>query len=730
MSRKHAPARRFLRLEALEDRLCLSSLPVATSTTPPSPPAQAHANAAYGQLPLSFEANQGQTDSRVNFLSHGAGYSLFLTPSQAVLSLKHGDATNVVRMRLVGSNPASRSVGLEKQAGVSNYLIGNDPSKWHTNIANYAEAAYRNIYRGINLVYHGDQQQLEYDFVVRPGADPRAIRLAFDGTQGKTIDAQGNLVLHTTGGDVVEHAPVAYQMIHGVRYPVASRFVLKRDGQVGFAVGRYDHGQPLVIDPVMSYSTYLGGNGNDFGNAITVDGAGNAYVTGVTSAANFPTKNPLQSKSGGLQDVFVTKLNATGTGLVYSTYLGGSGQDFGQGIAIDGAGNAYVAGFTASANFPTTSNAFQTAIVTGAGRFDAFLAKLNPNGSALLYSTYLGGSGDDRGLGVAADGAGNAYVTGFTGSTSDFPHTAGAFQATSGGGTDAFVAKLNTSASGAASLVYSTYLGGTGFDTAYGIALDSAGNAYVTGKTRSNDGTQPNDFPIAGQPLQPIGGGGEDAFVTKVNSTGSALVYSTYLGGLGTDVGNAIAVDKATGEAYVLGSTTSADFPVMNAYQSTYSGSGDAFVSRLSATGSSLVYSTYLGGTAWDGGDDINPDGGIAVDTAGNAYVTSFTTSSNFPTKNPLPGQSAYHGTSSHADVFVAKIDTSQSAAASLIFSTYLGGGDDEEGFGIAMDAAGNIYLTGETQSNDFPVTKTAFQRTKSGGIHVTEAFVTKIMIN
>jgi hypothetical protein len=296
MLRKPVSTRRRPGLESLEPRLCLSALPVGTATTVPDAATQAHLTAAYGQLPLSFEANKGQTDSRVNFLSRGSGYALFLTSTRAVLSLKHGDTSNVVGMRVIGASPASRAVGLDKQAGVSNYLIGSDPSKWHTGVPNYGEVDYQNAYRGIDLVYHGDQGQLEYDFVVKPGANPRAIRLAFDGTQGKTLDALGNLVLHTSGGDVVEHAPVVYQEVNGQRQAVAGRYVLEGHHEVGFQVGRYDHSKTLVIDPTLSYSTYLGGKANDRGSAIAVDGSGIAYVTGFTYSSNFPTKNPYQPK--------------------------------------------------------------------------------------------------------------------------------------------------------------------------------------------------------------------------------------------------------------------------------------------------------------------------------------------------------------------------------------------------------------------------------------------------
>lgn len=723
MIRKQKNIRRLLCLESLEDRLCPSSPSLGTPLTQPDAASQARVAQAYGQLPLSFEANQGQVDGQVNFLSRGSGYTLFLKPSEVVLALGQVSAASgqcsageetVLRMQLVGGNSAAQAIGLNQQAGKSNYLIGSDTSQWHTNIANYGKVQFQNVYAGVDLIYYGNQRQLEYDFVLAPGADPQAIRLAFQGAAGMALDAHGNLVLHTAGDDVIEHAPVLYQETNGVRQAVSGHYVLEGNDQIGFAVGAHNASLQLVIDPVLSYCTYLGGNGNDEGHGIAVDGSGNAYVTGYTVSTHFPTKNPWQSAYSGLRDVFVTKLNSTGSGLVYSTYLGGSGDDTGYGIAIDSAGNAYVIGTTDSANFPT-AYAYQTAL---GGTNDAFVAKLNASGSALIYSTYFGGSSFDEARGIAVDGAGNAFVAGWTNSPADFPITMGAFQTAGSGIGDAFVARLNTTASGAASLVYSTYLGGSGSDRGFAVAVDGSLNAYVTGRTFSPD------FPTTPGAFQTTFPGSADVFVAKVNSAGSALVYGTFLGGSsGGGYGTAIAVDSS-GCAYVTGWVSITDFPTMNALQPIFGGGIDAFVSRLNPSGSALLYSTYLGGSAQEnpgGNDNI---GGIAVDGSGNAYVTGFTLSSNFPTKNPLPGQSAFHGMT---DVFVAKINTSLAGAASLVFSTYLGGNDAEEGYGIAVDTSGNVYVTGESQSNDFPTTKGAFQRNKSGGVHSEEAFVTKI---
>jgi hypothetical protein len=683
-------------LEPLEDRRVLASL-TATALA-----------AGYGQLPLSFEANQGQTAAQVNFLAHGDGYGLFLTPGEAVLSLLKPAAPaappvqqDVLRLQLVGASPSAAVVGLDQQDGTSNYLIGNDPTQWHTHIANYGKVEYQNVYQGVNLVYYGNQRQLEYDFVVGPGADPGAIRLALQGATGMELDAQGNLVLHTTGGDVVEHAPVVYQDGAGSRQSVAGQYVLEDNGQVGFAVGAYDPARPLIIDPVLSYSTFLGGSGLDADTGIAVDGSGNAYVTGYTYSSDFPTMaGAFQTTLGGGEDAFVTKLNATGNALVYSTFLGGSSDDVGAGIAVDGSGNAYVTGETFSSNFPTTPNAFQT---IGGGLEDAFVAKLNASGTALVYSTYLGGSGKNSANRLAVDGGGNAYVTGFTTST-NFPTTANAFQTTFGGGLeDAFVTKLN--ASGTA-LVYSTYLGGSGADLGAGIAVDGGGNAYVTGLTNSTD------FPTTAGAFQTSFGGTYDAFVTKLNASGTALVYSTYLGGSGQTVGLRIAVD-GSGNAYVTGWTIDTNFPTTaGAFQATLGGGEDAFVTKLNASGTALVYSTYLGGSGADLG------AGIAVDGGGNAYVTSETESTNFPSTAGA-FQTTLGGTGAQ-NAFVTRLNASGTA---LVYSTYLRGSGGDMGSGIAVDGSGNAYVTGSTQSSDFPTTAGAFQSYAGVG----DAFIAKI---
>ncbi len=670
--------------------------------------------ASYGQLPLAFEANQGQSDAQVRFLARGEGYSLFLTSTEAVLSLRApSPSSTVVRMRLAGANSQPAMTGLDPLAGASHYLIGNDPDRWRRDVPNYARVKYTSVYPGIDLVYYGKQRQLEYDFVVGPHADPSRIALAFEGVQALSIDPEGNLILQTSHGALTQQKPVIYQDVAGRRHRVDGRYELRADDRVGFQVSSYDPTQPLVIDPVLSYSTYLGGNSNDVGYAIAVDSRGNAYVTGSTQSTNFPgtSGSLIQASLRGSHDVFVVKLNATGTALVYSTYLGGSGSDIGRAIAVDGTGNAYVTGETDSPTQVGTGNIpFPLAgpIQPAYGLIgDAFVTKLNAAGNALVYSTYLGGSGTDRGYGIAVDGFGSAYVTGHTNSL-NFP-IAAAFQVTNGGpgSYDAFVAKLNSAGS---ALVYSTYLGGNANEFSLdggAIAVDSAGSAYVAGTTIS-----PN-FPGAGTSAiqATFGGGTADGFVVKFNAAGSALVYSTYLGGTTVDAVNGLALD-ADRNAYVVGYTDSSNFPTAVPLQASRNGPGnDAFVAKLNAAGSYLTYSTYLGGT----GGDVAYD--VAVDSGGQAHVSGWTSSFNYPTVAPLQAVNSGSG-----DAFITQVN---SAGSALTFSTYWGGSSGvERGYGIALDSFANIYVAGETNSSNFPASTGAFQTSLAD---FTDAFVAKV---
>jgi hypothetical protein len=668
---------------------------------------------SHGRLPLIFDANRGQVDGQVKFLSRGNGYTIFFTATENVFSIRkpapvepirageerqttNESSYSLVRMNLLGANPAPRIEGLGELPGKSSYFIGNDPAKWRTDVPQYARIRYRNVYPGVDLIYYGNEHQIEHDFVIAPRADPRQIRFRVTGAERVELDGQGELVIRIAGGVMRQRKPTIYQGEGDARKEIIGGYTLTAGNQVGFELGPYDATTPLVIDPVLVYSTYLGGNGTDRALAPAIDRNGNVYVTGETTSTNFPT-NSLQPALGGGLDVFVTKLNASGSAVVYSTYIGGSGDESGIGLAVDDAGNAYVSGRTSSTDFPTP-NALQSAY--GGGPRDAFVLKLNAAGSALLYSTYLGGSGDDQSFDLRLDSAANAYVSGRTSST-NFP-TANALQPTNAGDFDAFVTKLNSTGS---ALVYSTYLGGSGSDGGLApLALDSSGNAYVAGSTSSTN------FPTVNA-LQPAyGGGNNDGFVSKLNAAGSALVYSTYLGGNGNDPAAAVAVDPS-GNAYVVGRTLSTNFPTINAVQPAMAGTNDGFVSKLNAAGSALIYSTYLGGS---GDENIF---GNAADAAGNIYLSGWTTSPNFPTANAL--QSVYGGGAT--DAFLAKLNPTGSV---LVYSTYLGGSGEDRGDYIVVDPAANLYMIGWTSSPDFP-TMNPLQPIYGGGSFDT--FVAKI---
>jgi hypothetical protein len=672
---------------------------------PRSPDSAARVREVYGKLPLAFEQNRGQADEATNFRARGAGYTLSLSPTEAVFVLARGtDETSsaMVDMKLVGADPGAAVEGRNELEGKVNYLIGNDPAEWRTNIPIFSRVHYSQVYPGIDVIYYGNQRRLEYDFVVAPGSDAGAIALEFAGAEKMEMEvATGDLLLGIGEKTIRQHKPIVYQEINGGRRKIEGRYAIRSSGQVGFEVGEYDASAALIIDPVLEYSTFLGGNGsgeNEVATSIAVDSAGNAYVAGYTDSTDFPIANAVQGTHAGVIDVFVTKLNAAGSALVYSTYLGGNAFDGCGGIAVDSAGNVYLAGSTASSNFPTV-NAVQAAWGGNASP-DAFVAKLNAAGSALVYSTYLGGNSFDGASSIAVDSTGNAYVTGGTGST-NFP-TVNALQSAFTSPADAFVTKINAAGS---ALVYSTYLGGIGDDHGSSIAVDSTGSVYVTGATYSTN------FPTANA-LQATRGGDRDAFITKVNAAGSALVYSTYLGGSDMDFANSIAVDSA-GNAYATGATFSINFPTANALQNAIGGQSDAFVTKLNAAGSALVYSTYLGGNGYDVGSDI------ALDAASNAYVTGSTLSTNFPTVNAF--QSAI-GHVDFDDVFVTKFNAAGSA---LVYSSYLGGTDYDYGSGIALDSAGNAYVTGSTSSRCFPTSTGAFDTTWSFGF--PDAFITKV---
>jgi Beta-propeller repeat len=723
----------------------------------PNPESFLSISRQYAKVPLAFEPNVGQVNSEARFLVHGDGYTVFFTPREAVFALntlspsktlnekipqlvrkkssflpdlaRQAHNSNflnqnlgfeTLRMRLIGANTDGRIVPLDQVGGYSNYFIGSDPRQWRSNIPTYRALKVQEVYPGVDLLYHGNQRQLEYDFIIKPGNNPQAIQLEFQGTERLRVNSVGDLILHRKGHQFRFHKPVVYQLTtetsseeqgntrevsesaagpQQAKNLIAGRYVITGQNRVGFSVPEYDRTKDLVIDPTLSYSTFLGGTAADVGNGITVDPSGNAYIVGQTCSTDFPTAAPLQSTSAGNCDAFVTKLNPNGSALVFSTFLGGTGGDLAGGVAIDSFQNVYVTGLTNSTNFPTTTGAFQT--VYGGGNSDVFITKLNPAGSALLYSTYLGGTDAENGAGIAVDTNGNAIVTGQTCSI-NLP-TLNPFQAVNNGNCDAFVSKLNASGS---ALVYSSYLGGLDIDAAYGIAVDSLGAAFVTGATIS-----PN-FPTKNSQEDEFDGPPDfpgDAFVSKVAADGT-LVYSSYLGGSGQDAGYAIAVDTL-GIAYIAGATNSSDLiPTFGAFQQQNAGKTDAFVTKLNTQGAVEIYNTLLGGS----GDDLGL--GIAVDINGSAYVTGSTNSPNFPTANPE--QTVYGGGA--RDAFVTKLNPSGTA---LIFSTFLGGADDDAGNSIAVDTSRNIYVTGTTASVNFPTTPGVFQRVKAGN---GDSFVAK----
>ena len=679
----------------------------------PEAPASAQVVDALAALPLAFEPNVGQADAGTDYVARGPGFRLGLGSAEAAIDLPG----TPLRLRLVGSDPAAAPTAAELLPTRTNYLVG-DPSAWKTGVPSYGRVTYDDVYPGVDLVFFGNQRRLEHDFVVAPGTDPGVIAFEVTGGERVAIDSAGDLVVTAAAGgtDARLARPVLYQDDPAVnrsgseRRTVEGSFVLRGDSgnQVGFSVGAYDPKLPLVIDPVLITSTYLGGNGLDSAAAVDVDGAGNVYVVGATESADFPTAKPLQPTlnrdgSAGKSDAFVVKYNPEGNTLLYATYLGGTARDAASGVVVGGDGSVFVAGLTESTDFPKTTPAAQENY--GGGPSDAFVAKINPGGDALTYATFLGGTQTDAARGVTVDSSGEAIVTGSTNSI-EFP-AINPLQATPPRpeDVDAFVTKL---APGGNSFVYSTRLGGSNDDHGLDVGTDLGGNAYITGDTRSPG------FPTA-RPLQAgaggtssgVGGSFADAFVSKLDPAGTNLVYSTFLGGSDTDQGTGIAVD-GDGAAYVTGNTNSPNFPVASPVQGRKDADTDAFVSKINPAGAALVYSTYLGGGGADGGT------AIAVDRGGNATVVGSTASSNFPTARPLQGVKGGGVT----DAFLATLNA---AGASLATSTYAGGRDDDTAAGVAM--AGNTpIVVGSTNSADFP-TANPLQPARSGA--VADAFVT-----
>ena len=705
---------------------------------------------AYGHLPLSFEENQGQTAREVRYVSHGSGYELFLTPQEAVLALRpkqHYDLSprhrtasiramrkarragqmTAVRMQLEGANPHPDIAGMERLPTQVNYFIGNDPKKWHTDVPAFARVKYAEVYPGVDLVFYGNQRRLEYDFIVAPGADPKAIQLKIDGAHKMRINSHGDLVLSVAGGEVELEKPLIYQKVRGERREIAGNYTIDGLHRISFSVPSYDRSAPLILDPVLDYATYLGGTLDDIGWAIAVDGSGDSFIAGQTYSTDFPTGTngavtaaPAANAGAG----FVAELDPTGASLLYSTYLAGSTSLAGEGafgIAVDPSGKVYVTGLTFAIDFPTTSaNAFNPGPLAANANGTAYLTKLDPTvsgASSLIYSTYIAGTGGDYGNGVVADAAGNAYVAGLTDST-DFPTANPLQSAPSNAAGTAFLTRIDTTKVGAASLIFSTYFGGNGTnaanflfygDQAWGVATDSSQHAYLVGDTSSTD--SPATFitsATAYQPAPPAGNTQSSVFVSNIDTTAGSLVYSTYLAGSTADLAYAITLGPSN-VAYVTGTTSSIDFPVVpnpGAFDTTGAASGKAFVSLVVVDGTksgatSVPYSTYLGGA---GG---NIGYAIKADASGNAYVAGTTASSDLPL-TPGPLQASLLDT--NGDAFIAKLHPAGGGTSDLLYATYYGGSGDgtngDQGYGIAIDSANppNAYITGETFSTDLPV--------------------------
>jgi uncharacterized protein (TIGR03437 family) len=701
--------------------------------------ASAPASQMLSRLPLRFEEHRSAARANeLTYIAHGGDFDLVVRPAESWIARRGGR----VRMKLGGANPHARMEALDRLPGTANYFLGREKS-WKTDVTGYGRIRSENVYPGIDLIFHGEGGRLEYDFNVAPLADPGLIRLEFTG-QRLRVDPEGDLIISTGADETRWKRPEIYQDVNGRRVPVDGRFVVSR-GRVRFETARYDRSKELVIDPTLSYSTYLGGSGNEGARGIALDGSGNIYIAGNTTSSNLSTISAYQPNFGGETasylggDAFVAKFNSSGA-LVYLTYLGGSADDAASALAVDAAGNAYITGQTTSTNFPVVNPYQSTFGGSGTGSIirtgDAFVAKLSPTGNHLIYSTYLGGGQDDAGTAIAIDSTGNAYVTGATQSV-NFPVTSGVYQghiAGVGGEPikpccglpswdpgDAFIAKLDPTGS---TLIFSTFLGGTSDDLAFTIALDSSNNIYVGGCTLSSD------FPTTPGALQRVWGGIDgqneflntgDGFVTKLNPTGTALIYSTLFGGPGDDCVSAIAVDSSS-NVYMTGSTSSANLPATaGAFQPSYKGYfalpfniehlyGDAFVAKLNPSGSALVYMSYLGGSANDGGT------ALAIDGAGNAYVTGFSDSEDFPLASALQSKMAGDGGQAalllYGDAFLSVVNPTGTA---LLYSSYFGGSLDDVGFGLALDTNGNVYIAGETVSSNLPTTSNAAQKAFGG---------------
>jgi Beta-propeller repeat/Domain of unknown function DUF11 len=703
--------------------------------SPSSVSAPSSAQSVLSNLPVSFEANQGQAASDVKFLARGNGYGLFLTPESAVLDIRsHGQ----VRMQLANANPVPEVTGNNPLPGKTNYLVGKDPRNWHQNVPTFARVRYSDVYPGIDLVYYGKQGRLEYDFEVAPNANPSQVGLQFHGAENLALSPGGDLLLSNDGSGLRFRAPRLYQTIGNEQRPVQGRFVIRDNKEVGFAVGAYDRTRALVIDPVLVYSSYLGGAGAESSARIAVDSSSNIYVAVATTSTDATLNgSSVVSAAKGGGDILIRKIDSGGTTIVFQTYLGGTGLDTPAGIVVDSGFDVIVAGTTNSTDFPTL-NGYQDSITSGS---HTFVTSLNPAGQTVLYSTFIAGNGTDTAQGLALDSKNKAYVIG-TSSSTDLLTTANAFQPASLATNKFFVAKVDPATTGTDSVPYLTYFGGgnpsNGVVEGGGIAVDANGNVYITGGTNfTNTATNATtDFPIlnafknclnapAATTSCAIGSTQKDAFVAKLNpanAVGDQLQYSTYVGGAGEDVANGIALDSST-IAYITGTTASTEVIAQSGipFQASPGGGNDAFLAKLSSftpsttstttTTVTQLYFTYIGGS----GDDRGL--AVGVDTAQGARVTGSTTSGNLPLQHSI---NTYAG---GTDAFVARIDTTATTALALgHYLTYLGGTGNDEGTSIAVDPRGSAYVAGDTTSANFPVVGSTAALTGA-----SDAFVTKV---
>lgn len=666
----------------------LRSLPARTAST-------ASANPPVADPAIAFERNAGQADARVAFLARANQATLFIGEDGAsTLAWRSEPGVASVRISFEGASARTGVFGVDELPGTVNHLRGSDPAAWTTGVARYRLVRATNVSTGIDVVYHATAGALEYDVVVAPDADPSSVVLTIDGATSLRLTHDGDLVMETPGGDVVQRRPVAYQDIADARRAVPAAFRLAGGNRVAFTVGSYDRARPLVIDPKLTYSSYLGGTSPDRAFGIALDAAGNTYVAGRTFSIDFPTVAAFQGFRDVDYDAFVTKFDVTGANILYSTYLGGGDYDEALSLAVTPAGEAVIGGDSRSSNFPTAAP-FQATI---GGGIDGFVAKFSTSGAALVFSSYCGGSVTETIEAVATDASGTVYFGGATNSTTDYPVIAALQPVYGGGPHDGIYGRVST----AGALLNSSHIGGIADELVNGLAVDTAGNLYMTGLT------QGNGFPLV-TPFQSVNGG-IDAFVTKVASGFGGLTYSSYLGGASDDAGTGIVVDAA-GNAYVSGYTKSTNFPTVVPFQPTLEGNFDGFVAKVNAAGSGKVYASYLGGDLEDRAF------GIAVDATGSATVTGQTRSLNFPVVSP---SQAANGGNLLNDAFVTRVGAT---GRLLVYSTYLGGSTTDVGLAVAVDSARVAYVAGYSDSSNFP-TVAANQPTRAG---VDDAFITRI---